>query len=1401
MLIWHTMPDTQSDPLIGSRIREYEILDVIGKGGMGAVYRARHVYLEEQRAIKVIHTRLAQDKGFVNRFIREARILVKLSHPNLVRLHEFGTLEESIFFMVLELLQGETVLDRIRRLKKIPVEDSIRIVREAALGLHSAHLKRIVHRDISPDNLLIVKDDTGKEITKVVDFGIAKPNFEPGLTAVNLFVGKLEYCSPEQCGAAGDESVDARSDVYSLGATFYHMLTGKLPFYGESVKDYVVKHAQENPPPLSNYLPAGNLTAALYRVILRSMAKRKEERLASMEAFIADLDKLGLPVRTVVIADRPTEAFTEKFDVAPTVGSLFAKRYLIEGQLGKGGMGTVYKATDKILDVPVALKIMNAMQSEKTLERFKREVILARKVAHPNVCRTIDIGESNGTHYVSMDYIEGVTLADMLKKEGKLPIETGINITRQVLKALEEAHRQNIVHRDLKPQNVMIDATQRALIMDFGISLSAGAERLTQVGSLLGTAQYMAPEQIEGKDIDLRVDLYAMGIILFQMLTATLPFSGESTMAILYAHVKQPPLKPSAVIPDFPPELERIILKALEKDPAQRFSSATEFLQALDAFTGTAAAIASPQELAVHRLLAEKDYAKAIKYLKSLLEDEPSNEEWNHLLKLATAEKLQRDLRLAFHLIRKMEFPRAEKLIARLQQESAGPGVEKQIRSLQSKIQSRKRQQVSEIIQQSEKLLEEKQWEEVQQKIKTASEILPDDPRIPKLLEKLLVLQHHQLPERIRLQMNDAEQDLLRAQNDLDESSALQTLNEAEQKIRLLRKELPSFDSFQQLEQRMIALRHSRSEERTLEQNLGSAFERLAVADVSRAGEMIRNIHSDTRDPFLRQLLERLSHSIDGLASSMSARDYSKARDQIAALQAEDERAWLVPYSHLFSQLRETIEREQVRETDFRVLFQEGKEKYDAWNWADAIQSWKKALELFPDDTTVRQWLQVAEDRVKEDLNVRTHVLSELNRCSLLLSKNKWDEVRSILKDSESRANEYRLEDLNTMIQSIRHQLDESIALEKEKARRKAQEEAETKAATARTEAARAEAAKAEAEAAARAAQAKKLSEAVVPQQIPSAQPRSRSTLWIGVGVAAVLAIAVLFWVFMPSESKTINQAQQLAQQGKLQDAVSVLQQYTQAHPNSERALQLQNEFQTQIRAQEQRTQAENALSEARKLRDAKDWPGAIRQYERALQFDPGNRAIAQELEDIKAKQSASGTAEKIASSLANARDLLQKQQYDNASKVTEEILTADPKNTDARDLLNRIKSQKAEEIDRRLSDAKSLLENKKLTDAEKVASSVFTLDPGNREASKILNEIRTAASLQGTGALSVNCEPYCRVYIDGKDLGDSPYPKKPISAGPHSVRVQKSGYKEVSQNVVIHNGEEKNLFFKLEKQ
>ncbi len=286
-------PQINAESFVGRRLREYDMLEMVGKGGMSMVYRAKHIYLNKQRAIKIIQTELA-DAFFSERFIQEARILADLHNPHLVQLFEFGSLDGSQLFMVLEWIEGESAKQRVQRLGRIPVSDALRILREAATGLQVAHEKGIIHRDISPDNLMLVNDPIGKEITKVIDFGIAKSARESTNTKANLFLGKPQYASPEQCGFLRENEVlDARSDLYSLGITFYYMLTGKTPFTSPTPQGYLVKHISQKPKPLADQMPIYERPELLDEFIFKALEPERSQRHGSISEFLAHLDEIS----------------------------------------------------------------------------------------------------------------------------------------------------------------------------------------------------------------------------------------------------------------------------------------------------------------------------------------------------------------------------------------------------------------------------------------------------------------------------------------------------------------------------------------------------------------------------------------------------------------------------------------------------------------------------------------------------------------------------------------------------------------------------------------------------------------------------------------------------------------------------------------------------------------------------------------------------------------------------------------------------------------------------------------------------------------------------------------------------------------------------------------------------
>ncbi len=276
-----------------------------------------------------------------------------------------------------------------------------------------------------------------------------------------------------------------------------------------------------------------------------------------------------------------------------TPGAILAERYRIIGLIGRGGMGEVYRADDLKLGQPVALKFLpkHLSGNKGRLELFFAEVRNARQVAHPNVCRVYDIGEVDGEHFLSMEYVDGEDLASLLKRIGRLPPDKALDLSRQLCAGLAAAHDRGILHRDLKPANVMVDGRGRARIMDFGLAVAGGDG--AGEGETSGTPAYMAPEQFAGKGATVRSDLYALGLVLYELSTGRRAFDAVTIAAYRKKHAEETPTRPTEVLPDFDPVVERVILRCIEKDPAQRPSSAMQVAAALPGGDPLAAALAA----------------------------------------------------------------------------------------------------------------------------------------------------------------------------------------------------------------------------------------------------------------------------------------------------------------------------------------------------------------------------------------------------------------------------------------------------------------------------------------------------------------------------------------------------------------------------------------------------------------------------------------------------------------------------------------------------------------------------------------------------------------------------------------------------------------------------------------
>ena len=293
------------------------------------------------------------------------------------------------------------------------------------------------------------------------------------------------------------------------------------------------------------------------------------------------------------------------------INRTFDKRYVIRRKLGSGGMADVYLAEDQELGRRVALKLLNDRHAadDQFVERFRREAQSAAGLSHPNIVSIFDRGLAEGTYYIAMEFLDGRTLKELLIRNGPTPIPIAIDYARQILGALSFAHRNGIIHRDIKPHNIVVGSDGRLKVTDFGIARS-GASQMTEAGSIVGTAQYLSPEQARGARVDPRSDLYSLGIVLYEMLTGRVPFTGDTAVEIAMKHLSEVPEPPSKLRPEVPHDLDAVVMRALAKEPERRYGSAEE-MDADLARVARGVAVSRETENAMTQVLAGAGVATA----------------------------------------------------------------------------------------------------------------------------------------------------------------------------------------------------------------------------------------------------------------------------------------------------------------------------------------------------------------------------------------------------------------------------------------------------------------------------------------------------------------------------------------------------------------------------------------------------------------------------------------------------------------------------------------------------------------------------------------------------------------------------------------------------------------------
>jgi serine/threonine protein kinase/tetratricopeptide (TPR) repeat protein/TolB-like protein len=580
--------------VIGER---YEILKRLGEGGMGAVYKARDHELDRLVALKIIRPELAGHPDILRRFKQELILARQVTHKNVVRIFDLGS-ADGRKFITMDYIDGRDLKSILNERGKLPPSEAVPILQQICQGLEAAHTEGVVHRDLKPQNIMV--DDAGR--VWLMDFGLARSMELAGLTRTGVLMGTPDYMSPEQARA---EKVDARSDLFSLGIIAFEMLVGRLPFEADTLMAKLLQRVQQKAPLVTEIDPS--IPAGLAAVVGKCLEPDVTKRYQFIREILADLGGDAQTSHT----KSPSQSGSSVAASAVSLGALgpgsqFGPRYRIEAEIGEGGMGKVYKAYDSDLDRIVALKLVRPelARDANSLQRFKQELLLASSISHRGILRIHDLGDVGGVKFISMAYIQGMDLADLIAKTGKLQTERVVNIAKQLASALEAAHAEGVVHRDLKPRNVLITVDDQAFISDFGLAKSLDAETtaMTRAGEVLGTPRYMSPEQAESKAADNRSDIYSLGVILYEMATGVVPFTGESSLQVMFQHVQQAPKDPRLVNPEVPEYLSVIILKCLEKDPTQRYQNAGELLRDLESGT--------PQTRIVRLRIAETGYSK-----------------------------------------------------------------------------------------------------------------------------------------------------------------------------------------------------------------------------------------------------------------------------------------------------------------------------------------------------------------------------------------------------------------------------------------------------------------------------------------------------------------------------------------------------------------------------------------------------------------------------------------------------------------------------------------------------------------------------------------------------------------------------------------------------------------------
>jgi serine/threonine protein kinase len=564
--------------------QRYQFERLIGQGAFGVTWQGQHLLLRRPVAIKVIDASKL-DEPSLERVVRECQIGGQLSHAHIVNVLD-AYREGADLCIVMEFMAGGSLKEYLGN-HRPSLAQGLRWGLDLAEALGAVHTVGIIHRDVKPANILLSEDRQ----VKMADFGIAHL---PGSHLTGTFQpGTPAYRSPEQ---EENQPVDAATDVYALSAVLFEIFSGEKFFRFKGItqaewQSNLREHLAQRYP----NVPEASL-ATLAEALANGLAADRTMRstLSQLrQALAAVLESLSHSQLRMAAAGAKPELSPEPGQAAGTAEQTpIARigRYELQALIGRGGMGAVHKAYDPDIDRLVALKTITIVDPSWRA-RFQQEARIAGRLNHPHIVTVYDVGEVGDVAYIVMELVEGQTLADLLP--ARLAWPEAVKMLLPVCQALDYAHRQGVIHRDVKPANVLLAADGRIKLTDFGIARLETARHLTQTGAVIGTLLYMAPEQLAGKPVDERADIFALGAMLFELITGQNPLAADSAEST-----------PSwgwftrAPAPDFsqleglaPPSLQAAIRRAMAEAPTDRFAATAELIEALthslaDASTG-----------------------------------------------------------------------------------------------------------------------------------------------------------------------------------------------------------------------------------------------------------------------------------------------------------------------------------------------------------------------------------------------------------------------------------------------------------------------------------------------------------------------------------------------------------------------------------------------------------------------------------------------------------------------------------------------------------------------------------------------------------------------------------------------------------------------------------------------